>query len=189
MTGRINQTDPATGLAFVNAHLWVVLCFFCSCPGKPPQTGTGTGTIQLYLSDINDRMPALVAPALDVCDKKEGTALVIEAKPAVAHSHSGPFTFELAEDSEDVKHNWTLGRSFGEFFLLCPSWVHCQLWALWLFHCLYLSGLLLMSLRLKWWERRAFKIWIYGNFWEVRLLFISAEHRTSSNVLKLQEGG
>uniref|UniRef100_A0A8C3UI27 Cadherin 26 n=1 Tax=Catharus ustulatus TaxID=91951 RepID=A0A8C3UI27_CATUS len=80
--------------------------------GKPPQTGTGT--ILLYLSDINDLMPALVAPALDVCDKKEGTALVIEAKPALAHSHSGPFTFELAEDSEDVKHNWTLGRNFGQ---------------------------------------------------------------------------
>ncbi|XP_016158625.1 PREDICTED: cadherin-like protein 26 [Ficedula albicollis] len=80
--------------------------------GKPPQTGTGT--ILLYLSDINDHMPALVAPDLDVCDKREGTPLVIEAKPALAHSHSGPFTFELAEDSEDVKLNWTLGRNFGQ---------------------------------------------------------------------------
>ncbi|XP_062360950.1 cadherin-like protein 26 [Cinclus cinclus] len=80
--------------------------------GEPPQTGTGT--ILLYLSDINDHMPALVAPASDVCDKKEGTALIVEAKPALAHSHSGPFTFELAEDSEDVKRNWTLGRNFGQ---------------------------------------------------------------------------
>ncbi|XP_009891893.1 PREDICTED: cadherin-like protein 26 [Charadrius vociferus] len=80
--------------------------------GIPPQTATGT--ILLYLSDINDRMPTLVAPSLDVCDKKEGTPLMIKAESATVHSHSGPFTFELAEDSEDVKHNWKLGRNFGE---------------------------------------------------------------------------
>lgn len=134
MSGRINQTDPATGLAFVNVQLWVFFSFFWSHPGKPPQTGTGT--ILLYLSDINDHMPSLVAPALDVCHRKEGTPLVIEAKSALARSHSGPFTFELPEDSEDVKHNWTLGRNFGELFFLCSSWVYCQLWALWLFHYL-----------------------------------------------------
>lgn len=66
-------------------------------------------------------MPTLVAPSLDVCDKKEGTPLMIKAESATAHSHSGPFTFELAEDSEDVKHNWKLGRNFGEFFLSYPS--------------------------------------------------------------------
>lgn len=55
-----------------------------------------------------------------MCDEEEGTALVIEAKSALARSYSGPFTFELAEDSEDVTRNWTLGRNFGEFLLLCP---------------------------------------------------------------------
>ncbi|XP_014811591.1 PREDICTED: cadherin-like protein 26 isoform X2 [Calidris pugnax] len=78
----------------------------------PPQTGTGT--ILLYLSDMSDHMPTLAAPSLDVCDKKEGTPLIIKAKSATDQSHSGPFTFELAEDSEDVKRNWTLGRNFGE---------------------------------------------------------------------------
>ncbi|XP_074013636.1 cadherin-like protein 26 [Numenius arquata] len=78
----------------------------------PPQTGTGT--ILLYLSDMNDHMPTLAAPSLDVCDKEEETPLIIKAKSATARSHSGPFTFELTEDSEDVKRNWTLGRNFGE---------------------------------------------------------------------------
>lgn len=91
-------------------------CFFCSCLGIPPQTATGT--ILLYLSDINDRMPTLVAPSLYVCTKNQGTSLIIEAKPGLVHSYSGPFTFELAEDSEDMKYNWKLGRNFGE---LCPS--------------------------------------------------------------------
>ncbi|XP_008947239.1 PREDICTED: cadherin-like protein 26, partial [Merops nubicus] len=80
--------------------------------GIPPQTGTGT--ILLYLSDINDHMPTLVAPSLYVCNKKEGVPLLIKAKSALVHLHSGPFTFELAEHSEDVKHNWKLGRNFGD---------------------------------------------------------------------------
>uniref|UniRef100_A0A8C3XAN5 Cadherin 26 n=1 Tax=Cyanoderma ruficeps TaxID=181631 RepID=A0A8C3XAN5_9PASS len=96
---------------FLNNSLYTIIVH-ATDHGNPPQTGTGT--ILLYLSDINDLMPSLVAPALDVCHKKQGTPLVIEAKSALAHSHSGPFTFELAEDSEDVKHNWTLGRNFGQ---------------------------------------------------------------------------
>ncbi|XP_048177809.1 cadherin-like protein 26 [Corvus hawaiiensis] len=96
---------------FLNNSLYTIIVH-ATDRGVPPQTGTGT--ILLYLSDINDHMPSLVAASLDMCDKQEGTPLVIEAKPALAHSRSGPFTFELAEDSEDVKRNWTLGRNFGQ---------------------------------------------------------------------------
>ncbi|KAM6242737.1 cadherin-like protein 26 [Spheniscus humboldti] len=96
---------------YVNNSLYTIIVHAID-HGIPPQTGTGT--ILLYLSDINDRMPTLVAPSLDVCVKKEGMPLIIKAKSALVHSHSGPFTFELAEDSEDVKHNWKLGGNFGE---------------------------------------------------------------------------
>ncbi|XP_076208520.1 cadherin-like protein 26 [Aptenodytes patagonicus] len=96
---------------YVNNSLYTIIVHAID-HGVPPQTGTGT--ILLYLSDINDRMPTLVAPSLDVCVKKEGMPLIIKAKSALVHSHSGPFTFELAEDSEDVKHNWKLGGNFGE---------------------------------------------------------------------------
>ncbi|XP_075625154.1 cadherin-like protein 26 [Balearica regulorum gibbericeps] len=96
---------------YVNNSMYTIIVHAID-HGSPPQTGTGT--ILLYLSDINDHMPTLVAPSLDVCDKKEGMLLIIKAKSALVHSHSGPFTFELAEDSEDVKNNWKLGRNFGE---------------------------------------------------------------------------
>lgn len=96
---------------FLNNSLYTIIVH-ATDDGIPPQTGTGT--ILLYLSDINDRMPSLAAPSLDVCDKKEGASLVIEAKSALARSQSGPLTFELAEDSGDVKGNWTLGRNFGQ---------------------------------------------------------------------------
>ncbi|XP_072735614.1 cadherin-like protein 26 [Ciconia boyciana] len=96
---------------YVNNSLYTIIVHAID-HGIPPQTGTGT--ILLYLSDLSDHMPTLVAPSLDMCDKKEGTPLIIKAKSALVHSHSGPFTFELAEDSEDVKHNWKLGGNFGE---------------------------------------------------------------------------
>ncbi|KAM9284777.1 cadherin-like protein 26 [Morus bassanus] len=101
---------------YVNNSLYTIIIHAID-HGIPPQTGTGT--ILLYLSDINDHMPTLVAPSLDVCDKKEGTPLTVKAKSAPVHSHSGPFTFELAEDSEDVKHNWKLGGNFVASILLC----------------------------------------------------------------------
>ncbi|XP_009076209.1 PREDICTED: cadherin-like protein 26 [Acanthisitta chloris] len=94
---------------FVNNSLYTIIVH---ATGHGNSAQTGTGTILLYLSDINDHMPSLVAPSLDVCDKNEGTSLIIQAKSPLVHSHSGPFTFELAEDSEDVQHSWTLGRNF-----------------------------------------------------------------------------
>ncbi|KAM8798031.1 LOW QUALITY PROTEIN: cadherin-like protein 26 [Eudromia elegans] len=80
--------------------------------GIPPQTGTGT--ILLYLSDINERMPVLATPSLHVCDQKERTPLIIKAKSAQAQNVNGQFRFQLAEESEDVKRNWKLGRNFGD---------------------------------------------------------------------------
>ncbi|XP_051659050.1 cadherin-like protein 26 [Manacus candei] len=99
------------GSPFVNNSLYTIIVQ-ATAQGFPPQTGTGT--ILLYLSDINDRMPSLLAPSLDVCDTEKGTALIVQAKPALVHAHWGPFTFELEEDLEDVKRNWTLGRNFGQ---------------------------------------------------------------------------
>ncbi|XP_067164070.1 cadherin-like protein 26 [Apteryx mantelli] len=96
---------------YVNNSLYTIIIHAID-DGIPPQTGTGT--ILLYLSDINDHMPALVTPSLDVCDQKERTPLIIKAKSALVQNVNEPFTFELAEDSEDVKHNWKLGRNFGD---------------------------------------------------------------------------
>ncbi|KAM6404470.1 cadherin-like protein 26 [Rhynochetos jubatus] len=96
---------------YVNNSLYTIILHAIG-HGIPPQTGTGT--ILLYLSDISDHMPTLADPSLDVCDKKEEMSVIIKAKSAPFHSHSGEFTFELPEDSEDVKHNWKLGRYFGK---------------------------------------------------------------------------
>nr|XP_025041941.1 cadherin-like protein 26 [Pelodiscus sinensis] len=80
--------------------------------GVPPQTGTGT--IQLYLSDINDHVPTLVTPSLEVCDKEKWNPLIIKAEDDDSHPYAGPFTFKLADDSKSIKQNWRLGKSFGD---------------------------------------------------------------------------
>uniref|UniRef100_A0A8C3RLF1 Cadherin-like protein 26 n=1 Tax=Chelydra serpentina TaxID=8475 RepID=A0A8C3RLF1_CHESE len=87
--------------------------------GIPPQTGTGT--ILLVLSDINDHMPTLVKHSLDVCDKTGLTPLIIKAEDNDSHPYASPFTFKLADDSKSIKQNWRLGKSFGdsvELFML-----------------------------------------------------------------------
>uniref|UniRef100_A0A8C8RRS3 Cadherin-like protein 26 n=1 Tax=Pelusios castaneus TaxID=367368 RepID=A0A8C8RRS3_9SAUR len=80
--------------------------------GVPPQTGTGT--ILLYLSDVNDHMPALVMPSLEVCDKGERMPIIIKAEDKDSHPFAGPFTFKFADDSERIKKSWKLGKSFGD---------------------------------------------------------------------------
>ncbi|XP_074867616.1 cadherin-like protein 26 isoform X2 [Carettochelys insculpta] len=80
--------------------------------GVPPQTGTGT--ILLYLSDINDNMPTLVTPSLELCEKERWTPLIIKVEDNDSHPYAGPFTFKLADDSESIKQNWRLGKSFGD---------------------------------------------------------------------------
>ncbi|XP_019403633.1 PREDICTED: cadherin-like protein 26 [Crocodylus porosus] len=96
---------------YVNNSLYSIIVHAVD-DGIPPQTGTGT--ILLYLSDINDNKPKLVAPFLEVCDQEGNITLVIKAEDKDLDPYSGPFIFELADNSETVKHNWKLGRQFGD---------------------------------------------------------------------------
>ncbi|XP_019365304.1 PREDICTED: cadherin-like protein 26 [Gavialis gangeticus] len=96
---------------YVNNSLYSIIVHAVD-DGIPPQTGTGT--ILLYLSDINDNMPKLVAPFLEVCDREGIITLVIKAEDNDLDPYSGPFIFELADNSDTVKHNWKLGRQFGD---------------------------------------------------------------------------
>uniref|UniRef100_A0ACB8F644 Uncharacterized protein n=1 Tax=Sphaerodactylus townsendi TaxID=933632 RepID=A0ACB8F644_9SAUR len=78
--------------------------------GVPPQTGTGT--IQLFLFDINDNAPKLVTPSLDICVGMEKGSFPIKAEDKDDFPFAGPFTFQLAESSENTKGVWKLGRTF-----------------------------------------------------------------------------
>ncbi|KAH0619216.1 hypothetical protein JD844_019021 [Phrynosoma platyrhinos] len=80
--------------------------------GVPPQTGTGT--IQLYLSDLNDNVPMLVTPSLVVCEGKEKGPFHIKAEDKDLHPYAGPFTFQLVETVENMGNSWKLGENFDD---------------------------------------------------------------------------
>ncbi|XP_020837157.2 LOW QUALITY PROTEIN: cadherin-like protein 26 [Phascolarctos cinereus] len=79
--------------------------------GVPPQTSTGT--MMLFLSDVNDNTPTLVNPSMEVCKTEEKTHILVEAEDKDLDPFSGPFTFELDDTSGNIKDTWKLGKNFG----------------------------------------------------------------------------
>ncbi|XP_077108957.1 cadherin-like protein 26 isoform X1 [Ranitomeya variabilis] len=78
--------------------------------GVPP--ATGTGTVLLHLSDVNDNTPQLVAPFLQRCEKDSKMPLIVEATDKDLDPYSGPFKFEISADhSRSVKEVWDVNQN------------------------------------------------------------------------------
>ncbi|XP_053250387.1 cadherin-like protein 26 isoform X3 [Podarcis raffonei] len=95
--------------------------------GVPPQTGTGT--IQLHLSDLNDNAPMLVTSLLVVCRGKEKGPFLVKAEDKDSDLYAEPFTFQLAETNGNMQDSWKLGQNFDdsvELFMLksLPSGIY-----------------------------------------------------------------
>lgn len=89
--------------------LWVT----CVCPaGIPP--ASGTGTLQIYLIDINDNAPELLPKEAQVCEKPSLNAINITAADADMDPNVGPYVFELPFVPATVRRNWTIARLNGE---------------------------------------------------------------------------
>lgn len=83
------------------------------CPsGVPP--ASGTGTLQIYLIDINDNAPELLPKEAQVCEKPSLTAINITAADADMDPNVGPYVFELPFVPAAVRKNWTITRLNGE---------------------------------------------------------------------------
>ncbi|XP_015746232.2 cadherin-like protein 26, partial [Python bivittatus] len=76
--------------------------------GVPPLTGTGT--IVLYLSDLNDNPPMLVTSSLMICVEKGNGPFHIKAEDKDSYPYAEPFTFLL---EEGIKNSWKLEKSSG----------------------------------------------------------------------------
>lgn len=79
--------------------------------GKPP--ASGTGTLQIYLLDINDNAPKVFPQEAEICEKPEPNAINITAVDGDLNPNAGPFAFELAHRPFDVRRNWTITRISG----------------------------------------------------------------------------
>ncbi|CAJ1064698.1 cadherin-2-like [Xyrichtys novacula] len=97
---------------YVKNNLYNVT-FMASDNGIPP--ASGTGTLQMYLLDINDNAPHVFPPEVEMCEKPDPNAINITASDPDLTPNAGPFAFELANRPSDVRRNWTLSRINGEF--------------------------------------------------------------------------
>ncbi|CAJ0929633.1 unnamed protein product [Ranitomeya imitator] len=94
---------------YVNQTLYKVVVYAVD-DGVPP--ATGTGTVLLYLSDVNDNTPQLVAPFLQRCEKDSKMPIIVEATDKDLDPYSGPFKFEIpADHSRSVKEVWDVNQN------------------------------------------------------------------------------
>ncbi|KAI3374909.1 hypothetical protein L3Q82_021449 [Scortum barcoo] len=87
--------------------------FLASDSGVPP--ASGTGTLQIYLLDINDNAPKVFPQEAEICEKPEPNAINITALDGDLNPNAGPFAFELAHRPSDVRRNWTITRISGDY--------------------------------------------------------------------------
>ncbi|CAH2303188.1 cadherin 26 [Pelobates cultripes] len=80
--------------------------------GEPPQTGSST--VSLYLSDLNDNIPKLVTPYVEQCESLSKQPFTVQAEDSDIDPFSGPFTFELGDTSRALQETWKVGRSTGD---------------------------------------------------------------------------
>lgn len=79
--------------------------------GEPP--GTGTGTLLVHLTDLNDNMPYLVTKNTYICGNRD-KGVEIEAKDEDVAPFGAPFTFSLRGEDKALKTRWKLDPDTGE---------------------------------------------------------------------------
>ncbi|XP_039092978.1 cadherin-like protein 26 [Hyaena hyaena] len=97
---------------YVNDSFYVIISHAID-DGLPPLTGTGT--LMLFLSDINDNAPTLHPRSryLEVCESAANKPLLLEAKDGDLEPFADPFTFELDSSWRNAEDTWKLGGSRG----------------------------------------------------------------------------
>ncbi|CAO2577397.1 Cadherin-like protein 26 [Lemmus lemmus] len=97
----------------VNGSFYTILVHAVDS-GLPPLTGTGT--LMLFLSDINDNAPTLQSHSryLEICKSAGNQSLLLEAEDADLDPYSDPFTFDLDSAQRDVAGTWMLRTKQGE---------------------------------------------------------------------------
>ncbi|XP_054901943.1 cadherin-4-like isoform X3 [Poeciliopsis prolifica] len=89
--------------------------FLATDNGSPE--ASGTGTLQIYLIDINDNPPALVPRESQICERmnKNVNGVNITAADADTDPNAGPFVFELPNFPSSIRRNWTIARISGDY--------------------------------------------------------------------------
>uniref|UniRef100_A0A672ZSE2 Cadherin-2-like n=1 Tax=Sphaeramia orbicularis TaxID=375764 RepID=A0A672ZSE2_9TELE len=160
---------------YVKNNLYNVT-FMASDNGIPP--ASGTGTLQMYLLDINDNAPHVFPPEVEMCERPDPNGINITASDSDLSPNAGPFAFELASRPSDVRRNWTLSRLTGQ--LLCDGTMTPMAEIsvfIFFFHTTVLVLLFVMWMKRRDKERQA------------KQLLIDPEDDVRDNILKYDEEG
>ncbi|XP_045651394.1 cadherin-like protein 26 [Ursus americanus] len=97
---------------YVNDSFYTIIAHAVD-DGLPPQTGTGT--LMLFLSDVNDNAPALHPHSryVEVCESVLNETLLLQAEDGDLEPYADPFTFELDKLWESAGDTWKLGENRG----------------------------------------------------------------------------
>ncbi|XP_048873433.1 cadherin-4 isoform X2 [Brienomyrus brachyistius] len=87
--------------------------FLAADNGSPP--ASGTGTLQIYLIDVNDNAPELLPKEAQICERISAHGINITAADADVDPNVGPFIFELPAFPSSVRRNWTISRLNGDY--------------------------------------------------------------------------
>ncbi|XP_078092188.1 cadherin-like protein 26 [Mustelus asterias] len=79
--------------------------------GVPPQTGSGT--LNMFLMDVNDNEPHLISTYEEMCDDGDIRHITLTAKDGDMIPFGGPFYFELLDNEQNIKEKWKLDQEFG----------------------------------------------------------------------------
>uniref|UniRef100_A0A3Q3XAY4 Cadherin-4 n=1 Tax=Mola mola TaxID=94237 RepID=A0A3Q3XAY4_MOLML len=89
--------------------------FLATDNGSP--AASGTGTLQIYLIDINDNSPALIPKESQICERmsRNVNSINITAADDDTDPNAGPFVFELPNFPTSIRRNWTISRISGDY--------------------------------------------------------------------------
>lgn len=86
---------------------------------------SGTGTLQIYLLDINDNAPQVLPQEAETCETPDPNSINITALDYDIDPNAGPFAFDLPLSPATIKRNWTITRLNGKNRLII--WLCVQL--------------------------------------------------------------
>uniref|UniRef100_UPI00398F7B1E cadherin-like protein 26 n=1 Tax=Pristiophorus japonicus TaxID=55135 RepID=UPI00398F7B1E len=102
----VKQLDRESTYVIDNAYTFTVYAI-----DDDEIPNTGTGTMSLFLIDINDNLPYLTTSYQEMCDDGEVSSVTVAAEDDDQEPYSGPFKIELLDNEQSIKDMWKLGKT------------------------------------------------------------------------------
>lgn len=109
---RLEASKISQLLKLTEENYSALVCGVSFFQGIPPMSGTGT--LQIYLLDINDNAPQVLPKEAETCETPDPSSINITALDYDIDPNAGPFAFDLPLSPVTIKRNWTITRLNGK---------------------------------------------------------------------------